>query len=151
MGKKSAGILLYRSKKNLLEVFLVHPGGPIWENKDDGAWTIPKGEFTEEDPLNAAKREFKEETGFDLPGKFIALTPIKQKSGKLVYAWGAEGDADASTIRSNLFEMEWPPHSGKKQKFPEVDKGNWFTITEAKKKMNPAQLKFVEELVVLLK
>src|SRR5690348_7533496 len=110
MGKKSAGILLYRFKNNLLEIFLIHPGGPVWKNKDNGAWMIPKGEFTDEDPLAAAKREFKEETGFDPPQKFIELTPIRQKSGKMVFAWAAEGNIDTEKIHSNLFEMEWPPH-----------------------------------------
>src|ERR1051325_6386208 len=117
MSKKSAGILLYRLKNDLLEVFLVHPGGPVWKNKDNGAWTIPKGEFTDEDPLDAAKREFREETGFDPPEKFIELTSIKQKSGKIVFAWAGKGNVDAEKTKSNLFEMEWPPHSGKKQKF----------------------------------
>jgi predicted NUDIX family NTP pyrophosphohydrolase len=150
MAKKSAGILLYRIKYKALEVFLVHPGGPIWKNKDNGAWTIPKGEFTDEDPIDAAKREFKEETGFNPPGKFIELTPIKQKSGKLVFAWAAEGDVDVEKIKSNLFEMEWPPHSGKKQRFPEVDKGNWFDLAEAKEKIIPAQSTFIDELAAIL-
>ena len=151
MSKKSAGILLYRFKNNLLEIFLIHPGGPVWRNKDNGAWMIPKGEFTEEDPLEAAKREFKEETGFDPPKEFIELTPVKQKSGKMVFAWAAEGNIDAEKIHSNLFEMEWPPHSGKKQKFPEVDRGNWFGASEAKEKINTAQVSLIEELIALLK
>jgi predicted NUDIX family NTP pyrophosphohydrolase len=152
MSKKSAGILLYRFKNSSLEVLLVHPGGPFWKNKDLGAWTIPKGEFTdEEDPLDAAKREFEEETSFPPPEKYIELTPIKQKSGKAVFAWAAEGNIDTEKIQSNEFEMEWPPHSGKKQKFPEVDKGNWFAISDAKKKIIPAQLNFLEELSSLLK
>ena len=150
MSKKSAGILLYRFEKDLLEVFLVHPGGPFWKNKDSGIWTIPKGEFTDEEPLNAAKREFKEETGFDPPDTFIELKPIRQKSGKIVFAWAAEGNIQAEKVKSNLFEMEWPPHSGKKQKFPEVDKGNWFDVSAAKEKINPAQMKLIEELVDLL-
>ena len=152
MSKKSAGILLYRFKKDSLEVFLVHPGGPFWKNKDEGAWMIPKGEFNDgEDPLDAAKREFQEETGFAMPQRFIELTPIRQKSGKIVWAWAAEGNVDPEKIHSNLFEMEWPPHSGKKQKFPEVDKGNWFDIDEAKEKINPAQIKLIEEIVIALK
>jgi predicted NUDIX family NTP pyrophosphohydrolase len=152
MSKKSAGILLYRFENNSLEVFLVHPGGPFWKNKDTGAWTIPKGELTdEEDSLDAAKREFKEETSFTPPEKFIELRSIKQKSGKIVFCWAAEGNVDPVKIHSNLFEMEWPPNSGKKQKFPEVDRGNWFTISEAKEKIISAQLQFIEELNGLLK
>src|SRR5258706_8000170 len=118
MTKPSAGLLLYRHKDGALEVFLVHPGGPFWARKDDGAWSIPKGEFeTGEDPLAAAKREFQEEIGFVVEGKFIALTPLKQPSGKLVYAWAVENEGDAKLIESNLFEMEWPPHSGKYREF----------------------------------
>src|SRR5689334_13919801 len=128
MGKKlSAGILLYRIRSGTLEVLLVHPGGPFWTRKDLGAWSIPKGEFEEgDDPLETAKREFLEETGAPVSGKFVALTPRKQKSGKLVHAWAVEGDLDASTIVSNSFSMEWPPRSGKQQEFPEVDRGEWF-------------------------
>ena len=152
MTKKSAGILLYRFRNNSLQVFLVHPGGPFWKNKDLGAWTIPKGEFDEdEDPLDAAQRELEEETGFAPPEKLIELIPIKQKTGKIVFAWAAEGNIDPEKIHSNTFESEWPPHSGKKQKFPEVDKANWFTIPDAKEKIIPAQLKFLEELSTLLK
>ena len=152
MSKKSAGILLYRFKKESLEIFLVHPGGPFWKNKDEGAWMIPKGEFNDaEAPLDAAKREFKEETGFDPPEKLIELTPIKQKSGKIVFAWAGEGNIDPQKLHSNLFEMEWPPYSGKKQKFHEVDKANWFSISEAKEKINPAQIKLLEEIALVLK
>ena len=151
MVKKSAGILLYRFTNRSLEIFLIHPGGPFWKNKDPGAWAIPKGEFTDdEEPLEAAKREFKEETGFDAPGKFIELTPLKQKSGKIIYAWAAEGNIDAAKIHSNSFEMEWPPKSGKKQKFPEADKANWFSIKIAKEKIIPGQLKFIDELIAHL-
>src|ERR1700712_4284229 len=125
--KKSAGIILYRQKKaKALEIFLVHPGGPFWKNKDLGAWSIPKGEFTgQEDPLTAAKREIKEETGISCSGIFLELTPLKQKSGKMVYAWALEKDADAGNIKSNMFEMEWPPKSGQFKSFPEVDKAAW--------------------------
>jgi len=120
MLKQSAGILMYRFKKKVLEVFLVHLGGPYWEKKDLGAWSIPKGEFThEEDPLEAAKREFKEETGFAVEGRFIPLTPIKQKSGKVVYVWAVEEDCDPKAIKSNTFFLEWPPRSGMQQGFPE--------------------------------
>jgi predicted NUDIX family NTP pyrophosphohydrolase len=150
MTKKSAGILLYRFKNNFLEVYLVHPGGPLYKNKDEGVWTIPKGEFTDEDPLDAAKREFTEETGFQPPENFIELTPIKQKSGKLVFTWAAKGDVEAEKTKSNLFEMEWPPKSGKKQKFPEVDRANWFSIDEAKKKIMPAQVVLIDELSAIL-
>lgn len=150
--KKSAGILLYRYNKKTLEFFLVHPGGPFWKNKDAGAWSIPKGEFAEdEDGLLAAKREFEEETGHAVKGDFIQLTPIKQKSGKMIYAWGVEGDIDVYDIKSNIFEMEWPPKSGRKQEFPEVDKGAWFNEAQAKEKINPAQMALVEELIRSIK
>src|SRR2546422_40260 len=127
MSKKSAGILLYRIKNKNPEVFLVHPGGPFWAKKDLGAWSIPKGELSDnEAPLDAAKREFKEETGMDINGKFIELTPVTQKGGKLVYAFALEGEIDPDEIKCNTFEMEWPPRSGKKQEFPEIDRSGWF-------------------------
>lgn len=152
MPQKSAGILLFRSTKKILEVFLVHPGGPFWKNKDAGAWTIPKGEFGEDEkPLNAALREFNEETGVTLKGDFIELTPVKQKSGKLVYAWAKELDLDPSQIKSNEFEMEWPPKSGKKKMFPEIDRAEWFDIGTAKQKLIAAQANFVIELSEKLK
>ncbi len=145
--KKSAGILLYRFQNQELEVFLVHPGGPFWKNKDAGAWSIPKGEFSDdEEPLNAAIREFKEETGKEISGKFIELTARKQKAGKLIYAWAVEGDIDATTIQSNRFKMQWPPNSGKWQTVPEVDKGAWFCIKEAMQKINTAQGALINEL-----
>lgn len=147
MSKKSAGILLYRFKKKNLEIFLAHPGGPFWKNKDAGAWSIPKGEFDDnEEPLDAAIREMKEETGLTLKGNFIELTPVKQKSGKLVYAWALEHNIDPSEIKSNEFEMEWPPKSGKKKSFPEIDKAEWFDLTMAKDKILGAQWPLVEEL-----
>jgi predicted NUDIX family NTP pyrophosphohydrolase len=150
--RTSAGILLYRKKNNFIEVFLVHPGGPFWKNKDKGAWSIPKGEFTkDEDPLTVAKREFNEETGQAVAGDFVELTPIKQKGGKMVYAWAVEGDADAEQIVSNAFKQEWPYKSGKWITIPEVDKAGWFGVEEAKEKMNPAQLDLIEELVTRLK
>jgi predicted NUDIX family NTP pyrophosphohydrolase len=150
--KTSAGILLYRKKNNFIEVFLVHPGGPFWKNKDKGAWSIPKGEFTkDEDPLTVAKREFNEETGQAVAGDFVELTPIKQKGGKMVYAWAVEGDADAEQIVSNTFKQEWPYKSGKWITIPEVDKAGWFGVEEAKEKMNPAQLELIEDLVTRLK
>jgi predicted NUDIX family NTP pyrophosphohydrolase len=145
--KESAGLLMYRLQNSTLEVFLVHPGGPYWAKKDLGAWSIPKGEAAEsEDRLEAAKREFQEETGFLAAGNFIALTPIKQPGGKLVHAWTVKGDCDAKAIVSNTFSMEWPPHSGKRQEFPEVDRAEWFTIDAAKKKILKGQLGFLEEL-----
>ena len=145
--KQSAGILLYRTIKDNLEVFLVHPGGPYWEKKNGGVWSIPKGEFEAgEDPLEAAKREFKEETGSDIAGEFIALTSLKQPSGKLVYAWAVEGNIDAASIKSNTFSMEWPPHLGREQSFPEVDKGSWFKISLAREKILMGQIGFLEEL-----
>jgi len=152
MANKSAGILLYRLRNKSLQVFLVHPGGPFWAKKDEGAWSIPKGEFDDnEDPLNAAIREFKEETGIAIDGKFIELTPIKQKSGKLVYAWAVEGDMDPVQVKSNEFEMEWPPRSGKKRSFPEVDKADWFTVDEAQQKINTAQSSLIKELAKKVK
>jgi predicted NUDIX family NTP pyrophosphohydrolase len=148
MSKKSAGILLYRIKNKILEVLLVHPGGPFWLKKDEGAWTIPKGELNaDEKPFDAAIREMKEETDIILKGNFIELTPVKQKGGKLVYAWAKEQDVDLSDIKSNEFEIEWPPKSGKKRYFPEIDKAAWFDIKNAKEKINSGQLLLIEELI----
>lgn len=152
MPQKSAGILLYRTSNNGLEVFLVHPGGPFWKNKDAGSWSIPKGEFGDnEKPLDAAIREMKEETGITLNGEFIKLTPIKQKSGKLVFAFAKEFDLDPAQIKSNEFEMEWPPKSGEKKMFPEIDKADWFDIKTAKEKINQAQVELIAELQKKLK
>ena len=150
MPKKSAGILLYRLKKGSLEVFLVHPGGPFFIKKDDGAWTIPKGEFDTEEPLVAAKREFLEETGIEVDGNFIVLASIRQKSGKIVLAFALESDIDASRLKSNTFEIEWPPRSGKMKTFPEIDKGEWFGVEQAKVKINAAQVPIIEELLALI-
>jgi predicted NUDIX family NTP pyrophosphohydrolase len=145
--KTSAGILLYRFNKKNVEVFLVHPGGPFWKNKDEGAWSIPKGEYGEdEDALKAAIREFNEETGISVAGDFISLNPVKLKSGKLVKAWALEKDIDATIIKSNTFLLEWPPKSGKKIEVPEIDRAGWFTIQEAKEKINIGQLPLLEEL-----
>ena len=139
--------MLYRFTNELMEVFLVHPGGPFWQGKDISAWSIPKGECTDEDPLIAAIREFKEETGFEInEGHFIPLTTIQQKGGKLVMAWAIEGDIDAEAFRSNSFRKEWPPKSGKWQSFPEVDKGAWFDLATARQKINPAQAALLDEL-----
>lgn len=152
MPKKSAGLLMYRRRHGVLEVFLVHPGGPFWQKKDVGSWSIPKGEYTtEEDPLEVAKREFWEETGFRASGEFFPLTSRKQPSGKIITAWAFEGDCDASTIKSNTFSMEWPPRSGKREEFPEVDRAGWFSIPDAKEKIIKGQSGFVDELVPILK
>ena len=133
--RKSAGILLYRITKEEPEFFLVHPGGPFWINKDAGAWSIPKGEYSDnEGALTAAVREFEEETGKKLFGDFIALTPIIQKAGKQVHAWAIEGDRDADKIVSNTFKVEWPPKSGNWKSYPEVDKAGWFDTKTAKEK-----------------
>ena len=148
MPKQSAGILLFRKTNNLLQFFLVHPGGPFFKNKDAGAWSIPKGEFLDdEDPLSAAKREFEQETGQAIDGNFITLKPVTLKSGKIVHAWAVEGDIDHETIFSNLFEMEWPTKSGKKQSFPEIDRAGWFDADEAKVKINAGQLGLIEEFL----
>jgi predicted NUDIX family NTP pyrophosphohydrolase len=147
MPKTSAGLLLYRVRDGALEFLLAHPGGPFWKNKDAGAWTIPKGEITDnEAPLAAAIREFEEELGFKPSGPFIQLTPIKQKGGKVVHAWAFEGDCDPTQIKSNTFSMEWPPRSGKQAEFPEVDRAEFFDLENAKRKINPAQIPFLEEL-----
>ncbi len=128
------------------EVLLVHPGGPFWRNKDLGSWSIPKGEYTDEDPLAAARREFQEETSFEVDGDFIALQPIVQKGGKQVSAWAVEGNLDAAAARSIEFEMEWPPRSGRRASFPEVERAAWFPLEEALLKLNPAQTSFVRQL-----
>jgi predicted NUDIX family NTP pyrophosphohydrolase len=151
MPKQSAGILLYRKKGISFEVLLVHPGGPYWVNKDLASWSIPKGEYgSGEDKLETAKREFEEETGFSVSGNFIQLTPRRQKTGKIVDAWALEGGIDADKIESNHFELEWPPRSGKKQSFPEVDRAGWFAPDEARKKLVPGQAGFIDELEEIL-
>jgi predicted NUDIX family NTP pyrophosphohydrolase len=148
MAKQSAGILLYRKTDSGLQFFLVHPGGPFFKNKDAGAWSIPKGEFLDdEDALAAAKREFLEETGQAIDGDFIALKPVILKSGKIVHAWTVEGDIDHETIVSNLFEMEWPPKSEKKQSFPEIDRAGWFDVGEARVKINEAQAALIDNFL----
>ena len=147
MPKTSAGVLLYRVKDGELEFLLAHPGGPFWEQRDLGAWTIPKGEVQRgEQPFAAACREFKEEIGFRPEGEFVELSPIVQKSGKIVHAWAVAGDCDPNQIRSNLFNMEWPPRSGQYQQCPEVDRAGFFRMAEARKKINPAQIPLLEEL-----
>jgi predicted NUDIX family NTP pyrophosphohydrolase len=148
--KKSAGLLLFR-RRDRLEVLLVHPGGPLWTKKDEGAWSIPKGEIdADEDPLRAARREFAEELGADVSGEFIALHPIRQASGKLVYAWAIESEFDTATFRSDTFSMEWPPRSGRQQDFPEVDRVEWFAIESARQKINKGQVPLLIELVRIL-
>jgi len=151
MGKKSAGLLMYRRRNRALEVLLVHPGGPFWAKKDAGSWSIPKGEYTpEEDPFGVAKREFLEETGFEASGEFKPLTPLRQPSGKIITAWAFEGDCDASSAKSNSFMMEWPPRSGRQQEFPEVDRAEWFSIPMAKEKIIEGQAGFLDELTQIL-
>jgi predicted NUDIX family NTP pyrophosphohydrolase len=148
MPKQSAGILLYRRTNNTLQVFLAHPGGPFFKNKDEGSWTIPKGEFLDdEEPLAAAKREFQEETGQPINGDFISLGSVKQKSGKTVFAWAVEGDINAEDIVSNTFNLEWPPKSGKMMSIPEVDRAEWFDVVIAKHKINPAQIPLIERFI----
>ena len=152
MAKISAGLLLYRLRQGAHEVFLVHPGGPFWAKKDAGAWSIPKGEAAAgEELLAAARREFREETGLAVAGDFRALAPVRQPSGKVVHAWAIEADCDAAAIRSNTFEMEWPPHSGKKQAFPEVDRAAWLDLATARGKITKGQLGLLDQLERLLK
>ena len=151
MAKISAGLLMYRFRAGHLEVLLAHPGGPFFANKDLGAWTIPKGLVDEdEDQLAAARREFEEETGTRPEGDFIPLGEVLQKGGKTVVAWAFEGDLDPAAITSNTFKREWPPRSGRWQSFPEVDRAAFFSIAEAKTKINPAQAQFLGRLETLL-
>ena len=151
MLKHSAGLLMYRFRGGVLEVFLVHPGGPYWAKKDLGAWSLPKGEYTpDEDALAAARREFTEETGFPAEGEFLPLTPLKQPSGKIIAAWAFQGDCDPEAVKSNTFSMEWPPRSGSQQEFPEIDRAGWFTLEEAKVKIIKGQKGFLEELEKIL-
>lgn len=147
--KQSAGILLYKFTGQGLAIFLVHPGGPYWKNKDAGAWSIPKGEFDNGDSaLDTAIRELKEETGAKIVENLIELSPIKQKAGKLVYAWAASGIIKEKEFKcTSYINIEWPPKSGKFQTFPEVDKGQWFVIDEAKIKINPSQVALIDELI----
>lgn len=152
MAKQSAGIILYRHRDSALEIFLVHPGGPFWKNKDSGAWSIPKGEFDQqEDPLQAARREFHEETGCSVDGSFIALRPVRQAGGKMVHAWAVEGDCEAESIRSNSFTIEWPPRSAQRKEFLEVDRAGWFSLELARKKILKGQLMLLDELQRILK
>jgi predicted NUDIX family NTP pyrophosphohydrolase len=152
MPKQSAGILLYRVKDNKPEIFLCHPGGPFYKNKDNAVWTIPKGEFNnDEEPLIAAKREFEEETGQAVNGPFIPLTPVTYKDGKkIVYAWAVEGDIDPASVRSNVFPLEWPPKSGKYIDVPEVDRGGWFSYEIARQKILPSLMPLLEDWMHLV-
>ena len=151
--RRSAGILLYRLSGGRPEVLLVHPGGPFWARRDAGAWSVPKGEYEDaDDPLAAARREFEEETGTALEtGELLELGDVKQKNGKVVSAWAAEGDLDPDAVHSNSFTMEWPPRSGRTAEFPEIDRVGWFGIDEAREKLNPAQAEFLDRLLELLR
>lgn len=147
MAKKSAGILLYRLTNRILEVLIVHPGGPFWKKKDLGAWSIPKGEFTDdENPLDAAVREFSEEMGEIVTGDFISLTPVKQSTAKVIYSFALEQDFDISKIKSNNFTIEWPPKSGMQKEFPEIDRAGWFDFETSKQKLNKYQSALIDEL-----
>ena len=151
MTRISAGLLMYRHRHGSLEVLLAHPGGPLFAKKDDGHWTIPKGEPDgEEDLLATAKREFLEETGFEPGGPFVPLKPIKQKGGKIVHAWAFEGDCDPACMKSNTFVMEWPLHSGRQAEFPEMDRVQFFPVDEAKRKIKDTQGPLIDELLALL-
>lgn len=151
MAKTSAGILLYRGDGESLEVLLVHPGGPFWAKKDEGAWSIPKGEVEEgEEPLLCALRELEEEIGSSLgltPEQLSELGEVRLKSGKVVRCWAAEGEFDPATLHSNTFMLEWPPRSGKEREFPEVDRAEWFAPEQARQKINPAQAAFIDRLL----
>ncbi len=152
MERRSAGLLMYRKRDRDVEVLLIHPGGPFWASKDEGAWCIPKGEFTDdEEPLAAAQREFQEETGFSVDGDFQPLAPIRQAGGKMVYAWAVMGDCDAEAIRSNTFTMEWPPHSGQWRTYPEADRAAWFSLPRAREKILKSQQSLLDELEQLLR
>jgi predicted NUDIX family NTP pyrophosphohydrolase len=151
MSKKSGGILPFRFQDNHLEVLLVHPGGPLWAGKDEGAWSISKGLFEEsESPLDAAKREFKEETGFEVDGVFIELGRIKQPSGKIVFVWAVEKNLDERRIVSNKFMLEWPRRSGIMREFPEIDRAGWFDVESARKKIHKGQQDFIDRLLYAL-
>lgn len=152
MSKTSAGLILFRGRGEGLEILLVHPGGPFWKKKDDGAWFIPKGELNpEEDALAAATREFQEETGLKPEGAFLPLGSVRQKSGKTIFAWAFEGDCEPTTLRSNTFKMEWPPKSGRQEEFPEVDRAAFFDERQASQKMHPVEFAFFGRLREALK
>lgn len=139
---------MFRKRDSALQVFLVHPGGPFWKNKDAGSWSIPKGEYSEgDDPLDAATREFYEETGFAAQGEFVPLGQVRQSSGKVITAWALEGDCLPAAIRSNTFSIEWPPRSGQRQEFPEVDRADWFSMEDARTRIVKGQLGFLDRLM----
>ena len=150
--KRSAGILLYRRHEALVEVLLVHPGGPFWSKKDEGAWFVPKGELEgDEEPLAAARREFREELGTEAPAlEALSLGTVKNKSSKLIYAWALEGDLNTESVKSNTFELEWPPRSGRMQRFPEIDRAGWFGLDAAREKLLKGQLPFLDALALLV-
>src|SRR5512135_1174032 len=151
MPKQSAGLLMYRYRDGVLEVFLAHPGGPYWAKKDLGSWTIPKGQYAPgETALEAARREFSEETACPFEGDLLPLTPLIQPGGKIITVWAFQGDCDPGASRSNTFSMEWPPGSGRQQEFPEVDRAAWFPLDVAKEKINYGQVGFLEELEEIL-
>jgi predicted NUDIX family NTP pyrophosphohydrolase len=150
--KQSAGLLLFRGSPEFLEVLLVHPGGPFWAKKDDGAWSIPKGEFSDdEEPLAAATREFEEETGQPIAGSFMRLEPVRQAGGKTVFAWAVRADFDPSRLRSNMFSMEWPRGSGRQRDFPEVDRAAWFDLDAARRKILAGQAPLLDQLEELIR
>ena len=152
MAKTSAGLLMFRMTRGEPEVLLVHPGGPFWERRDEGAWSLPKGERQAgETALRAAQREFEEETGFPADGEFLPLTSLKQPSGKVIEAWAFAGDCDPAQLRSNLFSVEWPPKSGQSHQFPEVDRAEWLSVPVALRKIVPGQRGFVTELATLVR
>jgi predicted NUDIX family NTP pyrophosphohydrolase len=152
MSKQSAGLLLFRETPDGLEVLLAHPGGPYWAKKDDGAWSIPKGELdVDEEPLAAARREFQEEMGCAVDGDFLPLEPLKQPGGKLVRAWAVSSNFDPSALSSNTFSMEWPPKCGRQQQFPEVDQAAWFDIESARRKILKGQAQFLDQLLAIVK
>jgi len=151
MPRLSAGLLMYRVRDGAVQVLLAHPGGPFFRSKDEGAWSIPKGEPNPgEDLLVAAQREFEEETGIRPAGPFLPLKPIQQKGGKIVHAWAFAGDCDPAAVRSNTFAMEWPPKSGRQQEFPEIDRAEFFDLATARKKIKAGQEAFLEELAAMV-